>query len=197
MGGNVHDLGQHGARTTAHYDISHELLYTSRDIVFLPSDATSGRTVVYVLVVYSTLPKMSPSSTAQLTKQQVQQIRDWRMKYGQSVPRKTVRNMSTKDNPLTLPINLYAQVQPTITPLDFSKIAEDRQEGARTTAHYDNSHELLMPREMLFFLHLMPTPSLARVPCMAHHLAICFASRNNQRQTSFMANNAGSCSKKR
>ena len=61
MGGNVHDLGQDGARTTAHYDISHELLYTSRD-VFLPSDATSGRTVVYVLVVYSALPKMSPSS---------------------------------------------------------------------------------------------------------------------------------------
>ena len=34
--GNVHDLGQDGARTTAHYHISHELLYTSRDVVFLP-----------------------------------------------------------------------------------------------------------------------------------------------------------------
>ena len=65
------------------------------------------------------------------------------MKYGQSVPQKTVRNMSTKENPGTLPINLYAQVQPTITPLDFSKIAEDGQDGARTTAHHDNSHELL------------------------------------------------------
>ena len=67
------------------------------------------------------------------------------MKYGQSVPQKTVRNMSTKDNLGTLPINLYAQVQPTITPLDFSKIAEDvvvvvGQDGARTTAHHDNSH---------------------------------------------------------
>ena len=60
MGGNVHDLGQDGARTTAHYDNSHKLLYTSRDVVFLPSDATSGRTVVYVPVVYSALPKMSP-----------------------------------------------------------------------------------------------------------------------------------------
>ena len=57
VGGNVHDLGQDGARTTAHYDNSHELLYTSRGVVFLPSDATSGRTVVYVLVVYSALPK--------------------------------------------------------------------------------------------------------------------------------------------
>ena len=58
MGGNVHHLGQDGARTTVHYDISHGLLYTSRDVGFLPSGATSGRTVVYVLVVYSALPKM-------------------------------------------------------------------------------------------------------------------------------------------
>ena len=36
VGGNVHDLGQDGARTTAHYDNSHELLYTSKDVVFLP-----------------------------------------------------------------------------------------------------------------------------------------------------------------
>ena len=48
------------------------------------------------------------------------------MKYGKSVPQKTARNMSTEDNPCTLPINLYAQVQPTITPLDFSNIAKDR-----------------------------------------------------------------------
>ena len=81
MGGNVHDLGQDSARTTAHYDNSQELLYTSKDVVFLPSDATSGRTVVYVLVVYSALSKMSPSSTAQLTKQQTQHMRDWRMTY--------------------------------------------------------------------------------------------------------------------
>ena len=41
--------GQDGARTTAHHDNSHELLFTSGDVVFLASDATSGRTVVYVL----------------------------------------------------------------------------------------------------------------------------------------------------
>jgi len=85
---------------------------------------------------------MSPPSTAKLTKQQVQQMRDWRMKYGQSVPQKTVRNMSIKDNPGTLPINLYAQVQPAIMSLDLSKMAEDGQDGART-AHHENSHELL------------------------------------------------------
>ena len=60
--------------------------------------------------------------------------------------------MSTKDNPCTLPINLYAQVQPAITRLDFSKIAGDRQDGARTTAHYDNSHELLYTSRDVVFL---------------------------------------------
>ena len=52
-------------------------------------------------------------------------MRDWRIKYGQSVPQKTVRNMSTKDNPDTLPINLYAHEEPTATPLDFTNLTED------------------------------------------------------------------------
>ena len=75
-----------------------------------------------------------------------------------SVPQKTVRNMRSKDNVGTLQINVYAQVQPTITPLDFSKIAEDGQDGARTTAHHDSSHKILytVPWEMLFSLHLTP-----------------------------------------
>ena len=74
------------------------------------------------------------------------------MKYGQSVPQKTVHNMSTKDNPDTLSINLYAQVQPTITPLDFSKIAEDEQDVARTTAQHDSSHKLLYTSVDVVFL---------------------------------------------
>jgi len=46
---------------------------------------------------YSELPKMSPPTSAQSTKSQV----------GQSVTQKTVRNMSTKDNPGPLPMNLF------------------------------------------------------------------------------------------
>ena len=64
-----------------------------------------------------------------------------------------MRNMSTNDNPGTLPIDLYAQVQPTIAPLDFSpKIAEDGQDGTRTIAHHDNSHELLYTSGDVVFL---------------------------------------------
>jgi hypothetical protein len=83
---------------------------------------------------------MAPTSAAQLTKSQMQQMRDWRMKYGQSVPQNTVRNMSTKDNPGTLPINLYAQAQPASEPLEFSKITEN---GTQTDTHHANTHNLL------------------------------------------------------
>ena len=75
---------------------------------------------------------MPPPSSAQLTKAQVQQMRDWRIKHGQSVPQKTVRNMSTKDNPGTLPINLYLTEQPTSQPFDFGKIGEVQGEAAVT-----------------------------------------------------------------
>ena len=40
--------------------------------------------------------------------------------YGQSVPQKTVRNMTITDNPGTLPINLYAADSLTVEPLDFT-----------------------------------------------------------------------------
>ena len=48
--------------------------------------------------------------------------------------------LSNKDNPGTLPINLYAQVQLTSEPLDFSKIAENVVQAA---THSDNWHDLL------------------------------------------------------
>lgn len=51
---------------------------------------------------------------------------------GQSVPQKTVRNMSTKHNPSTLPINLYLTEQPTSEPFDFGKIGEVQGEAAVT-----------------------------------------------------------------
>jgi hypothetical protein len=92
---------------------------------------------------------MAPPSAAQLTKSQVQQMREWRMKYGKSVPQNTVRNMSAKDNPGTLPINLYAQAQPASEPLEFSKITEN---GTQTDTHHANTHNLLHSTEDVVFL---------------------------------------------
>ena len=77
---------------------------------------------------YSELPKMSPPSSAQLTKSQVQQMRDWRIKHGQSVAQKTVRNMRTKDNPGTLPINLYLTEQPTSQPFDRLERSKEKRQ---------------------------------------------------------------------
>ena len=51
-------------------------------------------------------------------------MRNWRAMYGQSVPQKTVQNMITKDNPGTLPINLYATNSPAMQPLDFTALSE-------------------------------------------------------------------------
>ena len=49
---------------------------------------------------------------------------EWQIKHGQStsVPQKTVTNMSTKDNPGTLPINLYLTEQPTSQPFDWIRL---------------------------------------------------------------------------
>ena len=44
--------------------------------------------------------------------------------YGQRVTTKTVRNMTTKDNPGTLPINLYAADSSTVQSLVFTVLSE-------------------------------------------------------------------------
>ncbi|CAB4031897.1 Hypothetical predicted protein [Paramuricea clavata] len=86
---------------------------------------------------------MAPPSAAQSTKSQVQQMRDWRMKYGQSVPQNTVRNMSTKDNLGTLPINLYALAQPASEPLEFFRHTP-RQHAQHSSFHWGRCFSCLV-----------------------------------------------------
>ena len=52
-----------------------------------------------------------------------------------SVPQKTVQNMTTKDNPGTLPINLYAADSPTVQLLDFTVLS---QAAAVPVPHLEN-----------------------------------------------------------
>ena len=78
----------------------------------------------FVSASYSDLPKLRPPKTNKLTSQQVREMRNWRAVHGQSVPQKTVRNMTTKDNPGTLPINLYAVGPPDVQPLDLTKLGD-------------------------------------------------------------------------
>ena len=78
----------------------------------------------FVSANYSDLPKLRPPRTKKLTGQQVREMRNWRTVHGQSVPQKTVRNMVTKDNPGTLPINLYEVGPPNVQPLDLTKLGD-------------------------------------------------------------------------
>ena len=79
---------------------------------------------VFTSTYYNDLPKLRPPKPHKLSEKQVSEMRNWRAMYGQSVPQKTVRNMTTKDNPGTLPINLYAADSPTVQPLDFTVLSE-------------------------------------------------------------------------
>ena len=79
---------------------------------------------VFTTTHYKDLPKLCPPKAHKLSEKQVSEMRNWRAMYGQSVPQKTVRNMTTKDNPGTLPINLYATDSPTVQPLDFTVLSE-------------------------------------------------------------------------
>ena len=62
-------------------------------------------------------------------------MRNWKAMYGQSVPQKTERNMTTKNNPGTLPINFYAADSPTVQPIDFTVL---REAAAVPVPHLEN-----------------------------------------------------------
>ena len=79
---------------------------------------------VFTTTYYNDLPKLCPPKAHKLYEKQVSEMRNWRAMYGQSVPQKTVRNVTTKDYPGTLPINLYAADSLTVQPLDFTMLSE-------------------------------------------------------------------------
>lgn len=74
---------------------------------------------------YHSLPKVHPPLRVNLTQKQVSEMRNWRAEHGQSVPQKTVRSMSTRDNPGTLPINLYACEPPRVKPVDLTQLMNE------------------------------------------------------------------------
>ena len=54
-------------------------------------------------------------------------------------PQKIVRNMTTKENPGTLHINLYAADSPTVQPIDFATLSES---AAVPSAHRETTETL-------------------------------------------------------
>eukprot|EP00794_Sanderia_malayensis_P013719 gene13719-15149_t len=78
------------------------------------------------------LPKLrKPPRSTTVTKSQLDEMRIWRAEHGQSVRQLTVRNLSTKDKPCTLPLNCYTSRPDAPQPLDFSNflVAEYEKQG--------------------------------------------------------------------
>ena len=83
--------------------------------------ARSGRNTVYYPEVFTTthykdLTKLLPPKAHKLSEKQLNQMRNWRAMYGQSIPEKTTRNMTTKDNRGTLSTNRNVADSVTIQP---------------------------------------------------------------------------------
>ena len=79
---------------------------------------------VFTTTYYNDLPKLCPPKAHKLSEKQVSEMRNWRAMFGQIVLQKTVQNMTTKDNPGTLPINLYTADSLTVQPQDFTVLSE-------------------------------------------------------------------------
>ena len=65
-----------------------------------------------------------PSKGTQTIEKAGEWNKEWRAMHGHIVPQKTVWNMTTKDDPGTLPINLYAADSLTVQSLDFTVQSE-------------------------------------------------------------------------
>ena len=62
-----------------------------------------------------------------ISKDALCELKDWRCEHGQSVRQLTVHNLSTKDNPGTLPINCYSFQQSDPEPIDFTCITHQER----------------------------------------------------------------------
>ena len=104
-----------------------------------------------------------------LSEKQVSEMRNWRAMHGQKVPQKTVRNMTTKDNPGTLPINLYAADAPTVQPLDFAVLSE----AAAVPVPQRETTETLYKQSQIVCLKAdsSDTPQLLTMACLQENVS--------------------------
>ena len=122
---------------------------------------------VFTTTHYTDLPKLCPPKAHKLSEKQVSEMRNWRAMHGQSVPQKTVRNMTTKDNPGTLPINLYAADAPTAQPLDFAVLSEAAPvtEPQREETLYKHSQIVCLKADS------SDTPQLLTMACLQENVS--------------------------
>ena len=68
---------------------------------------------------FNSFPSMPVPKSRFITPEQAQEMRIWKIENGQGVRQLTVRNMSTKDKPGTLPLNAYVKKSTPCTPFSF------------------------------------------------------------------------------
>ncbi|CAC5409084.1 unnamed protein product [Mytilus coruscus] len=86
---------------------------------------------------------MSQPKEVKLSDTKINAMREWKVENEQCVRQLTVRNMSTKDHPGTLPLNCYLRKPPDVHELDFSKLKVDVQENVGTTVDIQETRNLI------------------------------------------------------
>eukprot|EP00794_Sanderia_malayensis_P021267 gene21267-23341_t len=120
------------------------------------------------LVPFKSLPKPPKFKTVHLSKEKIEAMRNWRAEHGQSVPQKTVRNLSTKDNPGTLPVNLYQGKKTILKSIDLHKLhkacngnQKEKQSTVQLSALYEAQNVVCMKAKRLKLCKLLDSVTLS------------------------------------
>ena len=87
---------------------------------------------------FEELPFMPKLTKTTLPKTAAVQMREWRQRNGQSVRQQSVRNMSTKDKPGTLPVNAYVDDSQPVEVFDFAVL--QRSDPMPPTTRVEETH---------------------------------------------------------
>lgn len=85
---------------------------------------------VFTTTHYNDIPKLLPPKAHKLSKKQVNEMRNWISLYSQTIPDKTVQNMTTVYSPGILPRSLYE--------VDSSEVTGDQSHIGRQQGHFTN-----------------------------------------------------------
>ena len=125
---------------------------SGNEVAYFTAPRSYYATRVFTTTHYKDLPKLHPRKAHKLN--QVNEMRNWRAMYGQSIPQKTVRNMTTKDN-LGTPPNICTQPTLRLHSLqsDFTVLSEA---AAVSVPNRETTETLYIIQARLSLLKLIP-----------------------------------------
>ncbi len=84
-------------------------------------------------VTFTDLPKLPKPAVSEVSKASEEKLKEWAKVNGQSVRQQSVRSLSTKDKPGTLPIELYEAPQEVYQPLDLFQPSNESHMQSETS----------------------------------------------------------------